>query len=70
MGFADGVESGVSHRVEMLTDLLLQKLLDSTLPGCFHRHRGVSKKRSAASEVLPGGDCAEMQPHLLPYEKL
>lgn len=70
MGFADGVESGVPHRGEVLADLLLQELLDSTFPRHFHRRRGVSEERSAAFEVLPGGDRAEMQPHLLPHEKL
>lgn len=70
IGFADGFESGVPHRVEVLTDFLLQELLDSTLSWDFHRYRGVSEERSAAFEVLPGGDRAEMQPHLLPYEKL
>lgn len=70
MGFADGFESGVPHRVEVLTDLLLQELLDSTLSRDFHWHRGVSEEGSAASEVLPGGDRAEMQPHLLPDQKL
>lgn len=70
MGFADGLGSGVPRRVQVLTDLLLQELLDSTLPRDFHRHRGVSEERSAALEVLPGGERAEMQPHLLPDEKL
>ena len=54
----------------MLTDLLLQELLDPTLPGDFPRRRGVSEERSAASQALPGGDGAEMQPHLLPDQEL
>ena len=70
VGFADGAELGVPRRGEVLADVLLQKLLDPTLPGCFHRRGGVSEERSAAPEVLPGGDGAEVQPHLLPHEEL
>lgn len=54
----------------MFAHLLLQELLDPTVSGDFHRHRGVPAERSAASGALRGGERAQVQPHLLPHAEL